>query len=152
EAATLADLPWWEAFGDPTLLALIKEAIANNYDLRIATARVQQARAQAGIAFAAFFPAIGYQASASNSKGFEAFLGISNPNVPNTARDLYLGALQATWEIDVWGQLRRSNEAAQAQLLATEAGRRSVMLSLVSDVAQAYFELIELDARLDIAR
>jgi len=152
EAASLADLPWWEAFGDPTLLALIKEAIANNYDLRIATARVQQARAQAGIAFAAFFPAIGYQASASNSKGFEAFLGISNPNVPNNARDLYLGALQATWEIDVWGQLRRSNEAAQAQLLATEAGRRSVMLSLVSDVAQAYFELIELDARLDIAR
>src|SRR5204863_4458728 len=66
--------------------------------------------------------------------------------------NLFLGALSASWEIDVWGGIRRSNEAAVAELLATEEGRRGVLLSLVSDVAQAYFQLIELDARLQISR
>jgi len=152
EATSLADLPWWEAFGDPTLQGLIREAIAGNYDLRIAAARVQQARAQAGMARAEFFPAIGYQTSVQRSKGVAAFLGIENQNFPNNASNLFLGALQATWEIDVWGAIRRANEAAVAELLATEEGRRAVLLSLVSDVAQAYFELLELDALLDIAR
>lgn len=152
EAASLADLPWWDAFGDPALHELIKEAIAGNYDLRIAAARVQQARAQAGIARAAFFPSVGYQVSAQRSQGVAAFLGIENENFPNNPSNLFLGALSATWEIDVWGSIRRSNEAALAHLLETEEARRGVMLSLVSDVAQAYFELIELDALLDIAR
>jgi multidrug efflux system outer membrane protein len=152
EAASLADLPWWEVFGDATLQSLIREAIAGNYDLRIATARVAQARAQAGIARAAFFPSIGYNVKAQRSQEFGAFLGLSS-NVPSPAPiDLFLGATSASWELDIWGGIRRSNEAAIAELLATEEGRRGVLLSLVSDVAQAYFELIELDARLQIAR
>jgi multidrug efflux system outer membrane protein len=152
EAASLADLPWWEAFGDPALRDLIKEAIAGNYDLRIAAARVQQARAQAGIARAAFLPSIGYQVSAQRSKGIAAFLGIQNDLFPDNPSNLFLGALSATWEIDVWGSIRRSSEAATAHLLATEEGRRGVLLSLVSDVAQAYFQLMELDALLEISR
>jgi len=152
EAASLADLPWWEVFGDATLQSLIREAIAGNYDLKVATARVAQARAQAGIARAAFFPSIGYQVSAQRSQEFAAFLGIQGAQLNPGAVNLFLGATSASWEIDVWGGIRRSNEAAVAQLLATEEGRRGVLLSLVSDVAQAYFELIELDARLQIAR
>jgi outer membrane protein, multidrug efflux system len=152
EAASLADLPWWEVFGDPMLQGLIAEAIGSNYDLRVATARVEQARAQAGIARAAYFPSIGYTVNAQRSRAFGAFLGIESAALDPSASNLFLGALSATWEIDVWGSLRRANEAAIAQLLASEDGRRGVMLSLVSDVAQAYFELIELDARLEIAR
>jgi multidrug efflux system outer membrane protein len=152
EAASLADLPWWEVFGDPTLQALIREAIAGNYDLRIAAARVAQARAQAGIALSAFFPSIGYNLKVQRSQEFAAFLGIESNQVNPSPVNLFLGAASASWEIDVWGQLRRANEAAIGQLLATEQGRRGVLLSLVSDVAQAYFELIELDARLEIAR
>jgi outer membrane protein, multidrug efflux system len=152
EAASLADLPWWEVFGDAALQALIQEAIASNYDLRIATARVEQARAQAGIARAAFFPSIGYNVNVQRSQEFAAFLGIQSNFVSPSATNLFLGATSASWEIDVWGGIRRANEAAIAQLLATEEGRRGVLLSLVSEVAQAYFELIELDARLDIAR
>jgi len=149
-AASLADLPWWAAFGDATLKTLINEAIAGNYDLRITAARVQQARAQAGIARAAFFPSIGYDLNVQRSKGFGAFLGIADSQP--SATNLFLGAVTATWEIDVWGSIRRSNEAALAQLLATQEGSRGVLLSLISEVAQAYFELIELDAKLDIAQ
>lgn len=152
EAASLADLPWWEVFGDETLRALIEEAIDNNYDLRIATARVAQARAQAGIVRGAFFPSVGYTASAQRSQGTAAFLGIESLAEDLSARNLFVGALAASWEIDVWGRVRRSNEAALAHLLATEEARRGVLLSLVSDVAQAYFELIELDERLEISR
>jgi multidrug efflux system outer membrane protein len=152
EAASLADLPWWEVFGDATLQGLIREAIAGNYDLRIAAARVAQARAQAGIARAAFFPSVGYNVKVQRSQEFAAFLGIESNQVSPSPINLFLGAASASWEVDVWGAIRRSNEAAVAQLLATEEGRRGVLLSLVSDLAQAYFELIELDQRLVIAR
>ena len=153
DAKSLADLPWWDVFDDPALRGLIQEAIAGNYNLRIAAARVAQARAQAGIARAAYFPMIGYQGNVQRSKEFEAFLGISGDQIPNGgASNLFLGALTASWEIDVWGQIRRSNEAALAQLLATEDGQRAIFLSLVSDVAQNYFDLVELDQRLEISR
>jgi multidrug efflux system outer membrane protein len=153
DAPSLADLPWWDVFDDPALRGLIQEAIASNYDLRIAAARVAQARAQAGIARAAYFPVIGYQGSVQRSKEFEAFLGISGDQIPNGgASNLFLGVLTASWEIDVWGQIRRSNEAALAQLLATEDAQRGVLLSLVSEVAQSYFQLVELDQRLEISR
>ena len=152
EATSFADLPWWEAFGDAVLQALIKEALASNYDVRIAAARVEQARQQAAIARAAYFPSVGYQVSAQRSKGIEAFLGIQNDRFPDNASNLFLGALSASWEIDIWGAIRRSNEAARAHLLASDEARRGVMLSLVADVAQAYFQLIELDAQREIAR
>ncbi len=152
ETSSLADLPWWQAFGDTTLQELIQEAIAANYDLRIAAARVQQARAQAGIARAAYFPSIGYTGKVQRSKEFEAFLGINPDQIDNNGNNLFLGALSASWEIDVWGAIRRSNEAAIAKLMATEEGQRAVLLSLVSEVAQNYFQLIELDTRLDISK
>jgi multidrug efflux system outer membrane protein len=145
EAASIADLPWWEVFGDPVLQQLIEAALQNNYDLETAVQRVEQARALVGVARAPLFPQLGYEGAASRGKAF--VFGGANPTFNN-----FLGAFNFAWELDVWGRIRRATEAAQATLLATEEFRRGVMLSLVSDVAQAYFALLELDLELAIAR
>src|SRR5262245_38480082 len=151
EAASIADLPWWDVFGDPVLQGLIREAIAGNYDLRIAVARVEEARARAGVARAELFPWVGYQVGIQHNRGVFKF--VPELELPAGGTDnLFLGGLAATWEIDVWGRIRRSNEGARAELFATDEGRRGVLLTLVADVAQAYFELLALDLRLDIAR
>jgi multidrug efflux system outer membrane protein len=150
EAASLADLPWWEAFHDATLRDLIAEALGDNYDVKIAAARVQQARAQLGVARADFFPAIDYNVGASRSRFSGALLGL--PSQEPSTSNFYHGVLFASWELDIWGRIRRSNEAARASLLATEDARRGVWLSLVSDLAQAYFDMLALDVRLQIAR
>lgn len=159
ETASLADAPWWEVFGDPALKALIQEALAGNYNVRVAAARVQQARAQATVAQSPFYPNIRYGAGATQSRGISRILGLGGSDGKdargrdtNPESTLYLGGGSLSWEIDLWGKIRRSSEAANAQLLASEEGRRAVLISLVSDVAQAYFELIELDASLAIAR
>jgi multidrug efflux system outer membrane protein len=150
EAASLADLPWWEVFQDTILKTLITEALGSNYDVKIAAARVQEARAQVGIARSEYFPAIDYNVGAQRTRFSGAVLGL--PGGQPSTNNLYFGALSASWEIDIWGRIRRSNEAARASLLATEDARRGVWLTLVSDLAQAYFELLALDVRLHIAR
>jgi multidrug efflux system outer membrane protein len=150
EAASLADLPWWEVFQDIILKNLIQEALRNNYDVKIAAARVQESRAQVGVARSEFFPQIGYNFQVQRARNLGAQFGLSSPKP--TITDVYLGALSASWELDIWGRIRRSTEAAQANLLATEDARRGVWLTLVSDVAQAYFELLALDVALQIAR
>ena len=147
EQASIADLPWWEVFQDPALEALVREALANNRDLLVATARVEQARYLAGVQRGELFPSVGYDAAVS--RGEDAFLGAATPD-SGTQTD-YFAVLNAFWEIDVWGRIRRASEAARAEMLATDAFRRGVVLSLVSGVAQAYFELRELDLELDIA-
>jgi len=152
ETVSLADTPWWEAFGDATLKGLIQEALAGNYNVRIAAARVQQARAQAGVARSEFFPQIGYIATAVQTRGLSNITGVPPVAGQSPYSTVYLGGATMSWEIDLWGRIRRSTEAANAQLLASEEGRAAVLLSLVSDVAQGYFELIELDARLVIAK
>ena len=146
EAASLADQPWWEIFGDDSLKALIDEALRNNYDVRAAAWRVEEFRARAGIARSGLFPQIGYQAQWSRSRQSEFVLPGSRPvNI----HDVNLGL---SWEIDLWGRVRRLSEAALAQYFSTREARRGVLLSVVSEVAQAYFELRELDAQLEIAR
>jgi multidrug efflux system outer membrane protein len=150
EAASLADLPWWEVFQDTILKNLITEALGSNYDVKIAAARVQEARAQVGVARSEYFPAIDYNVGAQRTRFSGALLGLSGAG-PST-NTLYYGFLSASWEIDIWGRIRRSNEAARASLFATEDARRGVWLTLVSDLGQAYFELLALDVRLDIAR
>ncbi len=150
EAASLADLPWWEVFQDTILKNLITEALGSNYDVKIAAARVQEARAQVGVARSEYFPAIDYNVGAQRTRFSGALLGLSGAG-PST-NNLYYGFLSASWEIDIWGRIRRSNEAARASLFATEDARRGIWLTLVSDLGQAYFELLALDVRLDIAR
>jgi multidrug efflux system outer membrane protein len=151
DAASLADLPWWEAFQDPTLQELLQTLLANNYDLRIAVARVEEARALAARARGAFFPAIGYQGAISRTRGLGEVLGVPSGQAPQT-QSFFVGLFTASWELGIWGRIRRQYEAARAQFLGTEEARWGVLLSLVSTVAQAYFELLELDAQLDIAK
>jgi multidrug efflux system outer membrane protein len=146
EAVSIADLPWWEVFEDPVLEQLVLEAIGANLDLRAAVARVQQARALVGVAQSPFYPQVSYEGSAGR-QGQPELLG-----QPNEDFDLFYGAFALAWEIDVWGRIRRSNEAAQEALLATDQFRRGVLLSLVTEVAQAYLTLLELDRELEIAR
>ena len=146
---SIADLPWWEVFKDDRLKSLVQTALANNYDLRIAVTRVEQARQIAAQARAQYFPFLNYSVSASNGKN--EFVGTVASN-GGQEQGAFVGVATVAWEADVWGRLRRENEAARAQYLATEEARRGVMLSLVSDVAQAYFELLDLELQLQIAR
>ncbi|HKM89162.1 MAG TPA: efflux transporter outer membrane subunit [Candidatus Acidoferrales bacterium] len=148
QQASIADLPWWQVFKDETLGNLIRTALQNNYDLRIAVARVEQSRQIALQFHAQFLPTVNY--SATGSDGRNEFAGTVAPNGGQT-RGAFVGIASAAWEADVWGRIRRLNEAARAQYLSTEEARRGVMLSLVSGVAQAYFELLELKLELEIA-
>lgn len=149
---SLAELPWWDLYRDPVLSSLIRTALTNNHDLRIAVARVEQARSVASQAKAQLLPQVGYQGDLS--RGRNEFLGNPNPAGPRGAHtgDAVFAALGASWEVDLWGRIRRLNESARASFLASEEARRGVQLSLVAQVAQAYFELLELDSRLEIAK
>jgi outer membrane protein, multidrug efflux system len=151
EATSFADAPWWEAFQDPALKALIEEALRNSYDVGIAAARVQEARSNLRVARSDLYPSLDYNASAGRARlpigGLSGLTGSDH-----VTDDFFIGHMTLSWEIDVWGRVRRSNEAARANLYASEEARRGVWLTLVSDLAQAYFELLALDVELGIAR
>jgi multidrug efflux system outer membrane protein len=146
---SLADLPWWGVFKDPALQDLIRIALTNNYDLRITLARIDQARAFQAQVRSQFLPQAGYVGEANH--GRNEYLSLPTPNGGQTI-DSYLGGFEALWEIDLWGRIRRMNEAARANFMASHENRRNVMISVVSDVASAYFELLELDDQLAIAK
>ncbi len=146
EAASLADQAWWQVFRDDSLKALIDEALRNGYDLRLAAWRVEEARANAGIAGAGYWPQIQVQGDWTRSRQSSFSGGAPAPH------NLYDVSAGLSWEIDLWGRIRRTNEAALAQALASEEARRGVLLSLVSDVATGYFQLRELDEQLAVAR
>jgi len=146
EARSLADVPWWDVFDDPILKALIQEAVRNGFDARRAAARVEEARARYGVVRSEFFPSVVYEGGWQRARENQ----IVNPSGDaHTAWSVDVGF---SWELDLWGRIRRLSEAARAQYLATEDGRRGVLLSLVSDVAVAYMELRELDDELEIAK
>ena len=145
-AKSMADLPWWEVFEDPVLQELLTTSLEQNYDLKIAVARTMQAQQQVTATRSAFFPQVGYSGSGRRSKYPIDLLGNSQQKF--TA---FLGVLSAAWEIDVWGRIRRANQSAKAQLLASEENQRAVLVSLVSEVASLYLQLVELDAELAIA-
>jgi multidrug efflux system outer membrane protein len=148
EAASLANLPWWEVFEDPVLVELVVVAIEHNLDLVQATARVEQSRALLGAARAEFYPQIEYSGRAGRTR----VPLTAEPGQDHSSFDTFFGAFSLAWEVDVWGRIRRSSEAARAELLASESLRRGVLLSLVSDVAATYFELLGLDRELVIAQ
>jgi outer membrane protein, multidrug efflux system len=149
QQASYADLPWWEVFKDDQLKTLIDTALANNYDLAIAVSRVEQARQLAAVARSQFLPSVNYSVGASDGKN--EFLGNVSPNQGLT-KGVFLAAGGVAWEADIWGRIRRLNESARAQYLATEEARRGVMLTLTSEVAQAYFQLLGLELQLEIAK
>src|SRR5438477_6048662 len=147
--SSFADLDWWQVYQDSNLQALVREALTNNYDLRIAVTRVEQSRALAMQARSQFVPTVTYNGTVS--RGRNDSLGSAFPNGGATISSV-AATLNAFWEVDLWGRIRRLNESARARFLASEEARRGVMLSLVSEMAQAYFELLELDQELEIAK
>lgn len=145
-AASFGDEKWWTVFQDPQLQELIREALAQNYDVRIAAARVLQAQALLGITRADQFPTITGGASSSNERLPATRITPAFETSPSQVN------LSLFWELDFWGKFRRATEAARATLLAAEWGRKAVMSSLVSNVASAYFQLLELDLEMEISR
>jgi outer membrane protein, multidrug efflux system len=145
QAASFADLPWWQVFEDPVLQALIREAIANNLDLRAAAARVERFRAEARIAKSFLYPQV------NGAAGITVQQNSGSADADDVQRNAVYG-FQLSWEIDLFGRIRREHEAAVARMLASEQGRRGVLVTLVADVASTYFLLRELDVQLDIAR
>jgi outer membrane protein, multidrug efflux system len=150
EAASLADLPWWEVFKDPALQDLVREALVNNTDLAVAAARVMETRAQAGFARSFYYPEV----NVGGSYAGERRSLTTDPPLPNGSdrniSNWNLG-FALSWEVDIFGRLRNLNHAAIARMLASEESQRAVVITLVGDVASSYFFLRELDLQLDIA-
>ncbi len=146
EARSLADEKWWEVFQDEQLKELVKTALQQNYDVRIAAARILESQAQLGITHADQFPTIAGDAGATNqrnprSKFLPAF---------ETSTNRVGGSL--AWDLDFWGKYRRATEAARAELVSSEWARREVISALIANVASAYFHLRALDLQLEISQ
>jgi multidrug efflux system outer membrane protein len=142
QAASYATLPWWQVFQDPQLQELIRTALKQNYDLQLATERINAERAQLAITRSEQFP---------QAQGSGSFSGGKEQNFQTRFNFLSL-ALDAAFQLDFFGRYRRATEAARAQLLASEEARHTVTLTLVSDVASAYFALLQLDLELQITQ
>jgi outer membrane protein, multidrug efflux system len=143
---SLGDEKWWEVFQDPELQALIRSALRNNYDVRIAATRILQAQAQVGITRADQLPSVSVGGNVTSQQ---------NPQLgPIPAYELTQGevAASAAWNLDFWGKYRRATEAARANLLANQWAQKQVMATLVANLATSYFQLRQLDLELEISR
>jgi len=150
KAQETANTAWWRQYNDPVMNALIDEALKQNLDLRIATARIDEYVGWYWVERSGLFPQIGGNADAGRSRISEEGTAPLSPQVKNPA-DFYQGVFSTSWEIDLWGKLRRATEASRAELLASEEARQAVILSLVSAVANGYISLRDLDKQREIA-
>lgn len=138
---------WFELFNDSTLVDLIKTALDSNYDVRIATKRIDESRALYGMSKADMYPGFTYGA------GYLHFNPTNNGSVPiNHSYDMFNANVGMSWEIDFWGKVRHAKKQALYQLLASEESRKTVQLSIISDVAIMYFNLIDLDNKIEITK
>jgi outer membrane protein, multidrug efflux system len=142
QTSSYADLPWWEVFKDPKLQELIRTALKQNYDLQLATERINAARSQLAITRSSLFPQVSANADFNGGK----------ENQEQSKYNFLTLAGDAAFQLDFFGRLRRATEAARAEMLATDAARQTVVLTLVSDVANDYFTLLQMDLQLQITR
>jgi len=149
DQASFGEQKWWELFQDEQLQELIRAALRQNFDVRIAAARVAEARAQFGIRRADQFPQVNASAVAERERVAASTVPFPLGSFENSV--FQVGA-SASWEVDFWGRFRRATEASRATLAATEWGRRAIVTSLVARVAEAYFALRTIDVNLDISR
>jgi len=147
---SLANLDWWEVMNDPQLQAYIAEALTNSWDIQIAAARVLQAEAAARVTRSQFMPTVGAGADWATARTSENGPSGALSDPQQNLTSVY-GAM-SSYELDLWGRIRRANEAARAQLLATEAAQQTVRQTLVAQIATAYLSLLELDHELEIAQ
>jgi multidrug efflux system outer membrane protein len=146
QAREMSNVVWWDQFGDEVLSRLVRQALASNLDLKVATANVEQAYAQYGITRSQLFPQLNLDASAARQRQFLP------PPFQSQPFNTYALDLSASYELDIWGRLRRATESARASLLASEEGRRTVVMTVATTTANAYIQLRALDKQLDIAR
>ena len=151
DAKEIADTEWWKEFKDPVLNELIEIALTENKDLSIAAARIEAAQERLMIEKAEYYPKITYGAIASSRRESEnrtyPFGKVLDPN-----HSIYQGSLGASWELDIWGRVKRSTEASRAELLSEEDGRQAVILMLVSSIAKTYIDLLRADKNLNVVR
>ncbi len=152
DARDLSGTAWWEQFDDAVLNDLITSALAQNNDVRIAAARIEEYRGKLAVAQSQLFPQVGANVDAARQRASHQNGFITYPDSANTHFNSYQALVSASWEIDLWGQLRRATEAARDDLLATTEAKRAVVLSLVASVAGNYILLRDLDRQLDISR
>jgi len=157
EAETLANTPWWELFDDPQLQELVRMALQENKDLKIAVERIEEARARYGFTKADLWPSVDLNGTAGRLRFNGSTLlhvpeGEGQTSTNGTETPIYAASADVSWEIDFFGRIRRATEAQRALLLGTEEARRSTVLTLVADVAQSYLELRAFDLQLEIAR
>lgn len=159
----IPEADWWRSFHNQELTEFIERALDQNHDVRRAVSRVLEGRASVTTAGAGLYPQLNVQGSYTNvaiSKNTLAGLGLATgqqptPQVfatPGSSFDLWNGAADLRWELDVWGRIRRGLEAASAEAHAIEQDARAVALTLIGDVGQAYFRIRELDEQIEIAR
>ena len=146
EAGEISNIAWWDQFQDPVLSDLVRTALANNKDLEIATANVDQAFAQYGIVRSAQFPQVNASASAARERSS------ANIRLGGQTFTDYGVNLSASFELDIWGKLRRATESARASLLASQQGKGTVVLTVVTTIASGYIQLRALDRQLEIAQ
>lgn len=152
ETTETSNTQWWKQFDDPVLDELIEQVLASNKNAQIAAANVEQAAAVLTQARSAFYPTVGYSGSAARQRASENNAGPLVQRLITNPQNSYELLASASWEIDLWGRIRRLSEAARANLLATEHARRGVILSLVSQTASTYLQLRGLDLQLEIAQ
>lgn len=157
EAQSLANIPWWELFDDAQLQELIRIALVENKDLKIAVERIEEARARYGFTKADFWPKVDLSGTAGRLRFNSGSLihtpeGDAEAITEGTETAIYAVSADVSWELDFFGRIRRASEAQQALFLGTQEARRSAVITLVADVARAYFELRDFDRRLEIAR
>ncbi len=146
QLAALGDQKWWDIFQDEQLRTLIRTAVVQNYDSRIAASRLLEARAELGITHADQFPSLNAGAAISDNRTAQSKF------VPAFETSTGQVNVSAGWELDFWGKYRRATEAARANLVASEWARREVLSTLVANVASAYFQLRALDLELEISK
>jgi multidrug efflux system outer membrane protein len=151
QAADIANTRWWEQFADPVLNELVATALLDNRDLVIAAARVDAFLGQLVTTRSQYYPQVNYNVNASRNRTTEVGTSPLPPGA-DPYYSLYQGALGASWQLDLFGRVRRQTEAAQARVYATEQGRRGVVLSVVTSVATSYIGLRALDRQLEISQ
>ncbi|MGE0823450.1 MAG: efflux transporter outer membrane subunit [Candidatus Binatia bacterium] len=152
DSRSIADLKWWQLFQDQRLQEIIGVALHNNNDLQLTIARVAEARALLGVARSAQFPELTAGTRYHNDRLSETSFPPIDKLGANPNMDLYKTDLDMSFEIDLWGRLQRATEAARAELLASEETQQTVVMTLVAEVAQSYFDLLELDHEAEIDR
>ncbi len=143
-ADTVINLKWWELFNDKTLVGLIDSALINNKDIRIAASRIEESRIYLGYTKADMYPDLTYSGTSVYGNQLKSLTNKTSANLSAT--------MNLSWEIDFWGKYRRANEAAKAEMLASEYGLHAVQISIINEVSNAYYALLDFKRRMDIAK